>query len=94
MRRVAKQLNVPLIDLTEKTTRMYEALGQDVSPLAFGNKGADKTHHNGYGAYTIACYVAKDLTGFKELNVAPAADMPACSPDKPQDPRAFAITLP
>jgi len=94
VRATAKQLNVPLIDLTEKTTRMYEALGPDVSPLAFGNKGADKTHHNGYGAYTIACYVAKELTGFKELNVGAAADVPACSPDKPQDPKTFPITLP
>lgn len=94
VRATAKQLNVPLIDLTEKTTRMYEALGPDVSPLAFGNKGADKTHHNGYGAYTIACYVAKELTGFKELNVGAAADVPACSPDKPQYPKTFPITLP
>ncbi|MBP2160815.1 MULTISPECIES: rhamnogalacturonan acetylesterase [Asticcacaulis] len=94
VRGVARQLNVPLIDLTEKTTRMYESLGPDVSLLAFGNKGADKTHHNGYGAYTIACYVAKELTGFKDLKVGAAVDMPACSPDKPQDPKTFTITLP
>lgn len=94
VRATAKQLNVPLIDLTEKTTRMYEALGPDVSPLAFGKGGEDKTHHNAYGAYTIACYVAKDLTGFKALNVGTAVDMPACIPDKPLDPRAFTIKLP
>jgi lysophospholipase L1-like esterase len=94
VRDVAKQLNVPLIDLTEKTTRMYETLGPDVSPLAFGKGGEDKTHHNAYGAYTIACYVAHDLTSFKDLKVGGAADMPVCTPDKPQDPRAFAIKLP
>jgi lysophospholipase L1-like esterase len=94
VRATAKQFNVPLIDLTEKTTRMYEALGPDVSPLAFAKGGEDKTHHNAYGAYTIACYVARDLTGFKDLNVGAAADVPACSPDKPQDPHAFAIKLP
>ncbi len=94
VRSVARQLNVPLIDLTEKTTRMYEALGPEVSPLAFGKNGKDKTHHNAYGAYTIACYVAHDLTAMKELKVGAAVDMPACSPDKPHDPRAFTIKLP
>ena len=94
VRNVAKQLNVPLIDLTEKTTRMYEVLGPDVSPLAFAKGGEDKTHHNAYGAYTIACYVAHDLTAFHDLKVGAAADMPACSPDKPQDPKTFTIKLP
>lgn len=94
VRETAKTLNVPLIDLTEKTTRMYEALGPDLSPLAFGNKGEDKTHHNAYGAYVIACYVAHDLTVLPGLNVGAAADLPACSPDAPDDPRTFTIKLP
>ena len=91
VRDVATRLNVPLIDLTAKTTQMYETLGPDISPLAFGNGGKDKTHHNAYGAYMIACFVAQDLSGFAGLNINAAADLPVCSPEHPDDPRHFAL---
>lgn len=91
VRDVAARLNLPLIDLTDKAARMYEALGPDVSPLAFGNAGKDKTHHNAYGAYMLACFVAQDLTGFTALAVKPAANLPKCTPDRPDDPRHYAL---
>ncbi|MBW8734945.1 MAG: rhamnogalacturonan acetylesterase [Asticcacaulis sp.] len=91
VRDVAAKLNVPVIDLTTKAATFYEALGPEVSPLAFGNDGKDKTHHNAYGAYMIACFVARDLSALPDLNIKPAADMPACTPDHPDDPRHFAL---
>lgn len=91
VRDVAARLKVPLIDLTEKTTRLYEALGPEVSPLAFGNKGQDKTHHNAYGAYVIACYVAGDLNAFKDLGLKTVSGFAPCDPSKPADPKAFEI---
>lgn len=91
VRDVAKTLNVPLIDLTQEAAQMYEALGPDVAPLAFGNGGKDKTHHNAYGAYMIACFVAKDLGSFAHLGIKTAADIPACTPMKPLDPRHYAL---
>ncbi len=90
VRDVAKRLNVPLIDLTAETTTLYEALGPDAS-MAFANGGKEKTHHNAYGAYEIACFVAHDLSGFAELKLAPAADMPGCAPVHPDDPHHWAI---
>lgn len=90
VRDVAVKLDVPLIDLTAKTARMYEALGPELAPLAFGNHGQDKTHHNAYGAYMIACFVARDLGGFSGLGVK-TADLPDCQPDHPADPHSFVI---
>ncbi len=91
VREVGAKLNVPVIDLTIKAATFYEALGPDTSALAFGNDGKDKTHHNAYGAYTIACFVARDLTMLPGLNIKAAADMPAYTPDHPDDPRHFAL---
>ncbi len=91
VREVAAKLDVPLIDLTAQTTTLYQALGPETSAMAFANGGKDKTHHNAYGAYAIACFVAHDLAGFAALDVRTAGDLPACSPDRPGDLRAFVI---
>lgn len=90
VRDVAKRLNVPLIDLTAETTTFYETLGAD-APMAFANGGKEKTHHDAYGAYEIACFVAHDLSGFAGLKLTTSSDMPACSPAHPDDPRHWAI---
>ncbi len=90
VRDVAKRLNVPLIDLTVETMTLYETLGAEAS-MAFANGGKEKTHHNAYGAYEIACFVAHDLSGFAELKLKTAADMPACAPSHPDDPKHWAI---
>ncbi|WP_443751062.1 rhamnogalacturonan acetylesterase [Asticcacaulis solisilvae] len=91
VRDVGAKLNVPVIDLTAKTAALYEALGPDTSALAFANDGKDKTHHNAYGAYAIACFVAHDLAVLPGLAIKTALDAPACTPDHPDDPRHYAI---
>jgi len=91
VRDVGAKLNVPVIDLTMKAATFYEALGPETSALAFGNDGKDKTHHNAYGAYTIACFVAHDLSALPGLDIKTAPDAPVCTPDHPGDPRHFAI---
>ncbi|HWV73409.1 MAG TPA: rhamnogalacturonan acetylesterase [Pseudosphingobacterium sp.] len=64
-RKVANELDVPLIDLNKMTKILYEALGPDESKKAFvhypantypGQQEAleDNTHFNTYGAYQIA----------------------------------------
>ncbi len=61
VREVAKEQNVPLIDLTVASTALYEALGPAKAPLAFSgvDPRRDPTHHNNFGAYEIAkCVVA------------------------------------
>ena len=92
VRTTAAHLNVPLIDLTQATTRFYEALGPDLAPLAFADHNREKTHHNAYGAYMIACFVAHDLANMPDLKITAAADLPTCSPEQPGDPHAFVIT--
>lgn len=92
VRDVARRLNVPLIDLTRQTTQFYEALGPDMAAWAFADNHHEKTHHNAYGAYMIACFVARDLSALPGLGVQTADDLPACDPARPTDPKAFVIT--
>ncbi|UDF03350.1 rhamnogalacturonan acetylesterase [Asticcacaulis sp. AND118] len=93
VRKVAAELNVPFIDLTAKTKTMYEALGPDVSPLAFGNGGQDKTHHNAYGAYQIANYVAQTIVAPQSgLDLKAAPDFKTFDPAHPADPKAYDLT--
>lgn len=77
VRQVAKEENVPLIDLHAMSTMLYEAWGPEASKRAFAPN--DGTHHNNYGSYELArCivegikanklglikYLAPDLTAF------------------------------
>ncbi|MES3025753.1 MAG: rhamnogalacturonan acetylesterase [Pseudomonadota bacterium] len=91
VRALAAKLAVPLIDLTAMTTRMYETLGPEVSPSAFTNGGKDKTHHNVYGAYVIACFVARGLAATPALGIKPALDKPVCEPDRFGGPRDYGL---
>ena len=57
VRQVAREENVPLIDLHAMSKIFYEALGPEKSGAAF--KTGDATHHNNYGSYELAqCIVA------------------------------------
>jgi len=92
VRDVAAELKLPLVDLTQQTTTLYEALGPEVSPLAFASNGTDKTHHNAYGAWTIANYVARVITDpAAGLDLKPAADFTAFDPARPADPRQYEL---
>jgi lysophospholipase L1-like esterase len=85
VRDTAQKLGVPFIDLTALSTVFYEDLGPERSALAFGNRGQDKTHHNAYGAWAIACLAAGEL---KKLDLGLAIDAPDCAPA----PEAFEIS--
>jgi xylan 1,4-beta-xylosidase len=72
MRELAKEMNVPLIDLEAKTWKLYESLGDDESKKLFFwlNPGEspdypdgveDNTHFNAYGAKIIAGLVAEGI---------------------------------
>lgn len=92
VRATAARLDVPLIDLTRQTTQFYESLGPELAPLAFADHNREKTHHNAYGAYMIACFVAHDLSNMPGLKITVAADLPVCAPERPGDPHVFVIT--
>lgn len=95
-RKVAAELQVPLIDLNKKTSLFYMALGVEGSKQAFvhypahtfpnqENALADNTHFNPYGAYEIAKMV---LTGIKENQLAIAGhivDFQGFDPQQPDD---------
>lgn len=77
MRAVAKKMNVPLIDVTQMTTVLYEKWGDEMSRKAFvqypantfpGQEKAleDNTHFNSFGANEIALCVIK---GIRELEL-------------------------
>jgi len=81
MRKVAKDLNVALIDLTKMTTVLYESWGDEISRNAFvqypaqtfpgQNKALeDNTHFNDFGANEIALCVVdgigKNTTGLEK----------------------------
>ena len=65
MRQLAKEENIPLIDLNAMSKALYEALGPEISKRAFVHYPAntypgqdkplaDDTHFNPYGAYELA----------------------------------------
>jgi lysophospholipase L1-like esterase len=92
VRQVAAELKVPFIDLTERTRVLYQALGPDASALAFANGGKDKTHHNAYGAWQIANYVAQAITDPKNgLDLTPAPGFQPVNPAGPADPRHYEL---
>ena len=104
MRKVAQEMNVPLVDITKLTTTLYESWGDEPSRKGFvqypvntfpgqKEKLEDNTHFNSFGANEIALCVIK---GLRDLN-SPLAnyfikDLPQYNPNHPN---AFAKwTLP
>ena len=72
MRQLAKEENIPLIDLNAMTKDFYEALGVENSTKAFVHYPAntypgqdkplaDNTHFNPYGAYELAKCVVQSI---------------------------------
>ena len=84
---VAKEKDVPLIDLQEAGAAFYEAMGPEGSHTAFANM-SENTHHSDYGSYEIAKCVVQRM---KDLKLAAAEwvvdDFAGFDPHKP-DPRA------
>lgn len=97
MRKVAKEMQVPLIDVTKMTTYMYESWGVEPSRKAFVQYPAltfprqikaleDNTHFNSFGANEIAKSVVQ---GIKDLNLELAKylkpNIPDYNPKKPDN---------
>jgi lysophospholipase L1-like esterase len=61
VREVAAEENVALIDLTDMSRRFYEALGPGRAALAFAEEGRDRTHHDEYGACSLARMVVEGV---------------------------------
>lgn len=95
MRAVAKKMNVPLIDITQLTTVLYEKWGVEASKSALvhypantfpGQEKAleDNTHFNSFGANEIALCVIK---GIRDLDLPLKKNItketPAYDPTKP-----------
>lgn len=89
---VAREENVPFIDLSAISAEFYEALGPEKSPLAFSADGRDITHHNNYGAYQLARAVVAALrTQVPALAPHVVTDFPGFDPTRPDDPATFAL---
>jgi lysophospholipase L1-like esterase len=72
MRKVAKEMQVPLIDVTKMTTSLYESWGNELSKKAFVYYSddafpgqiralADNTHFNSFGANEVARCVVQNI---------------------------------
>jgi lysophospholipase L1-like esterase len=60
-RKVAREENVPLLDLQARTVALYEALGETEAAKLFNDGGKDRTHHNNSGAWFLARAVAAEI---------------------------------
>ena len=59
VRQLAREQNLPLIDLNAMSKPLYESWSRDRSKLAFAP--GDNTHHNDYGSYELASCVVEGI---------------------------------
>jgi lysophospholipase L1-like esterase len=103
MRQLAKEENVPLIDLNAMSKTLFEALGPDGTLTAFVHYRAqtfpgqekelkDDTHFNAYGAYELAQCVVLGIRA-NRLGIAKylADDVPAFDPSHPDPPATWSL---
>lgn len=95
MRQLAKEQNIPLIDLNSMSKDLYEALGPEQSKKAFVHYPAntypgqdkplaDDTHFNPYGAYELAkCVMQAVLQSIPDLAKYVRADWKTFDPAQP-----------
>ena len=95
MRQLAKEQNIPLIDLNAMSKDLYEALGPEQSKKAFVHYPAntypgqdkplaDDTHFNPYGAYELAkCVTQATLQSIPDLAKYVRADWKTFDPAQP-----------
>ena len=103
-RKVAKELNVPLIDLNAMSAKFYGALGNEGSKKAFvwypansfsnqPKELADNTHFNSYGAYELAKCVIEGIKG-NHLGIERyIIDAPPFDPSHPDSPEKFNLPV-
>ena len=88
VRRVARELVVPLIDLNAMSHQFYQALAPEGSKRAF----VDNTHHNNYGSFELARAVVEGIRqAVPDLASRLARDLTPFQPGHPDDPAAVAI---
>ena len=90
VRRVAKELNVPLIDLNQMSKVLYETLGPQKSEILF--KEGDGTHHNNYGSYELAKCIVEGIRENK-LGIAKyvVTGVPRFDPSRPDPFESFTV---
>jgi lysophospholipase L1-like esterase len=94
VRRVARELNVPLVDLNAMSKVLYETLGpaDTIAVFATMNGKTDTTHQSDYGSYELAQCVVR---GIRESVPALAQyllpDTPAFDPAHPDPISSFAV---
>jgi lysophospholipase L1-like esterase len=88
VRQVAREENVPMIDLNNESKPLYEALGVEGSKKAF----VDNTHHNNYGSYELARCVVEGIK-MQKLDLARflVPDLTSFDPKHPDDIVGFRI---
>ena len=82
VRQLAKELNVPLIDLNAMSKPLYEAWGVEPSKRAFAPN--DNTHHNNYGSYELAKCIVEGIR-MNKLGIVKYLmnDVPRFNPGRP-----------
>jgi lysophospholipase L1-like esterase len=104
-KQVAKELNVPFIDLNAMTKILYESLGTENSKKLFviypantfpGQNAAlnDNTHFNSYGAYELAKCIIEGIRA-NNLGITKflVKDLPVFDPAKPDPFESFSLPL-
>jgi lysophospholipase L1-like esterase len=86
---VAREKNVPLIDLQEMGAAFYETMGPEGSHRAFANM-QENTHHSDYGSYEIAKCVLQKVREL-ELKVPIVDEFPGFDPREPDAFETFAL---
>ena len=90
VRQLAKELNVPFIDLNAMSKPLYEAWGVEPSKLAFAPN--DNTHHNNYGSYELAKCIVEGIRSNKLAIVKYlVTDFPAFDPSRPDPFESFKV---
>jgi lysophospholipase L1-like esterase len=105
MRKVAQELKIPLIDVTNMTTAMYESWGDELSKKAFvfypentfpgqTKALADNTHFGSFGANEVAKCVVQ---GIRDLGLDIAKNIkttvPNYDPKKPSQPSDWTVPM-
>lgn len=88
VRQVAKEENVPLIDLQDMSKQLYEAIGAEKIDQLF----VDGTHHNNFGSYELAKCIVRGIKQ-SQLDLAKflVVDAPEFDPNHPDPIEDFHI---
>ena len=90
VRQLAREENVPLIDLNVMSKTLYEAWGAEPSKRAFAPN--DNTHHDNYGSYELAKCVVKGIRAGKiGLVKFLVTDIAAFDPSRPDPIDSFVL---